>query len=580
MRLESSQEVPKRSWRQGSWTYAGVPLSRRWCGDHVVRWWARWNDHGDHAQAYCSVLVSHTPGVRAWVALEVACRACRGTWAVRQGRARSSCHHVFCGGSRRGTHNNTTMLVVRLPASEAVEPPPVADGASGHRSAHRAFTRSSTVGSEKSRAPPPAPTLGHGKLSYEVPAPSSLPAYARESDNTERDLGRLYKSLWEARRIAVVCGAGVSVSPPANIPDFRSATGLFARLKDRFPHAGLTSGKDLFDARLFQSETSTALFYSMMAELKDMADAAQPTLFHHWLKRLDSEGRLQRVYTQNIDGLEEKAGLTLGVGSGEALASGSKRKRAGRSWQRSQSDSAVPSASRGETPAPQPLFPRAIPLHGHLSSLSCMLCSHSQTLDAAHDVRARDALETLRRGDPVWCDRCATADELRTSAGLRSRGVGRMKINVVLYHGENDTAEHVGACVERDLLGLRDPQEPDVPETPAEARARERRMRAALPEMPVVEEGKDEVGDLSMSAGDVRVDDALASAFAEDEKPDAPRPACRGRHESQGPRDEAHCARVCQGVPGGRCRQSACACACGVYELRLSFRGERVGRRV
>lgn len=378
------------------------------------------------------------------------------------------------------------------------------------------------MGSEKRQAYQPAPALEHGKLAYEVPAQGALPAYAHESNDMERDLGRLYKSLWEARRIAVVCGAGVSVSPPANIPDFRSATGLFARLKERFPHAGLTSGKDLFDARLFQSETSTALFYAMMAELKDMADAAQPTLFHHWLKRLDMEGRLQRVYTQNIDGLEEKVGLTLGVGSGEALVSGSKRKRAGRAWQRSQSDSAVLPASREEA-APQPLFPRAIPLHGNLSSLSCMLCSHTQTLDAARDVRARDALETLRRGDPVWCERCETADELRTSAGLRSRGIGRMKINVVLYHGENDTAEHVGACVERDLLGLRDPQEPDVPETPAESRARERRMRAA-PVMAVVEESKDDVGDLSMSAGDVPADDALASAF-EEVKPEPEKPA-------------------------------------------------------
>ena len=65
---------------------------------------------------------------------------------------------------------------------------------------------------------------------------------------------------------------------------------------------------------LTQSESSTALFYTLMAELKDMADAAQPTLFHHLLKRLDREGRLQRVYTQNIDGLEEKAGLTFGFG--------------------------------------------------------------------------------------------------------------------------------------------------------------------------------------------------------------------------------------------------------------------------
>jgi NAD-dependent SIR2 family protein deacetylase len=49
----------------------------------------------------------------------------------------------------------------------------------------------------------------------------------------------------------VSSGAGISVSEPANIPDFRSATGLFRKLKEKHPTAGLSSGKDLFDARLF-----------------------------------------------------------------------------------------------------------------------------------------------------------------------------------------------------------------------------------------------------------------------------------------------------------------------------------------
>lgn len=59
-------------------------------------------------------------------------------------------------------------------------------------------------------------------------------------------------------------GAGISVSPPANIPDFRSSTGLFKRLKEKHPSAGLTSGKDLFDARLFQvSENSLWMIQPM-----------------------------------------------------------------------------------------------------------------------------------------------------------------------------------------------------------------------------------------------------------------------------------------------------------------------------
>ena len=36
----------------------------------------------------------------------------------------------------------------------------------------------------------------------------------------------------------------------------------------------------------------------MIAELKTMADGASPTAFHRFLKALDDEGKLFRVYTQ------------------------------------------------------------------------------------------------------------------------------------------------------------------------------------------------------------------------------------------------------------------------------------------
>lgn len=88
-------------------------------------------------------------------------------------------------------------------------------------------------------------------LKYEIPADIPIPAFGKPSKDIERDLGRLYEAVSGARRIAVICGAGISVSSPANIPDFRSANGLFKKLKEQHPTAGLSSGKDLFDARLF-----------------------------------------------------------------------------------------------------------------------------------------------------------------------------------------------------------------------------------------------------------------------------------------------------------------------------------------
>ncbi|WFD43206.1 hypothetical protein MPSI1_001861 [Malassezia psittaci] len=299
---------------------------------------------------------------------------------------------------------------------------------------------------------------------------TTLPLYANVSDNVQRDLGRVYQAVREARRIAVVCGAGISVSSPANIPDFRSTTGLFTKLKQQYPDAGLSSGKDLFDARLFNSDASTALFYNMMAELKDLADAAKPTRFHYWLKTLDEEGRLQRVYTQNIDGLEAKAGLSFGFDQSQTEASATKRKRS--KFARSQSDSVLMQGKSEHLP----MFSRAIPLHGNLYAMSCALCSY--TLSLADDrPECHSAIESMRMGRPVWCAQCESNNQIRVTAGLRSRAVGRMKVDVVLYNGENDTAERVGACVERDLLGLRDPNEPQVPETLSELRARVRKQR-------------------------------------------------------------------------------------------------------
>lgn len=47
-----------------------------------------------------------------------------------------------------------------------------------------------------------------------------------------------------------------------------------------------------------------------MSELKTLIDQAHPTPTHHFIKTLDTKGKLLRSYTQNIDKLEEKVGLS------------------------------------------------------------------------------------------------------------------------------------------------------------------------------------------------------------------------------------------------------------------------------
>lgn len=384
---------------------------------------------------------------------------------------------------------------------------------------------------------PKASTDDPAAIPYDVPSNTVIPPFGKVSAKAQCDLGRVWEAVAGARRIVVICGAGVSVSSPANIPDFRSTAGLFRKLKEKHPNAGLTSGKDLFDASLFNSSSTSSLFYSMISELKAMADAAAPTTFHHFLKRLDLEGRLLRVYTQNIDGLEEKAGLTFGLGetgdSRAALRALGKRKREvvqrNRSLARSKSDSAV-LLSKTENVPEEPMFPRAIPLHGSLSTMTCQVCGHKVYLSLASSgnqvmprfarelspdagTQATAAMDLLSQGEPVPCKQCEAYAEVRSIAGLRSRGVGLMKVDVVLYNGQNDGAERVGDCVERDILGLRDPNETAVPESSSERAARERKERkegSARRQQPEVA--------LQPIQEAVSADDAFSAAFAENDE--------------------------------------------------------------
>eukprot|EP00931_Biecheleriopsis_adriatica_P054444 TRINITY_DN32038_c0_g1_i1.p1 TRINITY_DN32038_c0_g1~~TRINITY_DN32038_c0_g1_i1.p1 ORF type:complete len:1263 (-),score=281.51 TRINITY_DN32038_c0_g1_i1:128-3916(-) len=100
-------------------------------------------------------------------------------------------------------------------------------------------------------------------------------------------------------RIVALVGAGISVS--ANLPDFRSPGGLYDQLKQE----GFSCPEVVF-TRSFMEE-QPALFYTVMEKLQ--TDDVEPTPTHHFLRVLHDKGMLLRCHTQNIDGLERKAGL-------------------------------------------------------------------------------------------------------------------------------------------------------------------------------------------------------------------------------------------------------------------------------
>ena len=75
---------------------------------------------------------------------------------------------------------------------------------------------------------------------------------------------------------------------------------------------GLTSPEELFDIQIFQDDprpfykfAKQSSFFSTGKESK-----IQPSTSHFFLAWLQQTNRLLRVYTQNIDGLEECAGVS------------------------------------------------------------------------------------------------------------------------------------------------------------------------------------------------------------------------------------------------------------------------------
>ncbi|KAI0733599.1 DHS-like NAD/FAD-binding domain-containing protein [Fomitopsis betulina] len=277
-------------------------------------------------------------------------------------------------------------------------------------------------------------------LEASSPTPHT-PAFLVSATQPAAQLQKVIKAIMKARRIAVVCGAGISVN--AGIPDFRSSEGLFQTLKKDNPT--LSSGRDLFDASVFNSEGTTSMFCQMIAQLAELSEVALPTSFHHLLRALDERGRLLRVYTQNIDALEQKCGLTFGVPESDAKRNKPRLCKPKADVPNEAGPSTVVDQPHNRLPTPPMETPRCIPLHGTLQQMHCQTCTHSFPL--------RDHLPALVEGKPPYCPECNALEETRQLIGKRSRGVGKLRPSVVLYNEIHKDGEEVGDVVRRDLIG-------------------------------------------------------------------------------------------------------------------------------
>ncbi|RCI15146.1 hypothetical protein L249_6790 [Ophiocordyceps polyrhachis-furcata BCC 54312] len=217
-------------------------------------------------------------------------------------------------------------------------------------------------------------------------------------------LQRLLSALRTKRKIVVIAGAGISVS--AGIPDFRSSTGLFATARTQ--HKLKASGKHLFDASVYKHDSSTQSFHAMVRQMAHLTSKASPTPFHHLVASLAKEGRLLRLYSQNIDCIDTSMDPLY---------------------------TTVPL----EPKAP---WPPTIQLHGGLQKMVCTKCGDLKPFNG----------DLFDGPEPPPCAECQKTDEVRTAfAGKRSHGIGRLRPRFVLYNEFNPDEEAIGKVVRADL---------------------------------------------------------------------------------------------------------------------------------
>ncbi|KAJ1906002.1 NAD-dependent deacetylase hst3 [Coemansia sp. IMI 209127] len=234
-------------------------------------------------------------------------------------------------------------------------------------------------------------------------------------DKKNAALVGLIKRVASAKRVAVVTGAGISVN--CGIPDFRSAEGIFQQIQAAHGDT-LASGRDLFDASVvFRSAATADIFYRWMTLLRRKCAEAQPGIVHRFIRQLADRGVLLRSYTQNIDGLERKAGLAV--------------------W-----DPYAPKTSAAHVPWQTA---QSVPLHGSMDRLTCQLCSSSLHFPE----HSRSAVVA---GDE--CPDCRLRSDARLADGRRSLPTGKLRPTVVLYEEPHPHCEDIAKIIAHDTRAL------------------------------------------------------------------------------------------------------------------------------
>lgn len=227
-------------------------------------------------------------------------------------------------------------------------------------------------------------------------------------------------------------------------------------------------GRDLFDCNIWADPLKTSVFYRFATSLRQRVKQVEPTVTHRFIAQMRDVGKLARVYTQNIDEIEKKIGLSTDLkhGLGNKKRKSIKHQHPESSEKEEAAvppDDAGPLQTPGAAPAPQrseegalsqsksrsDLSPdrgvECVFLHGSLHSLRCFVCG--KLCDWDEEGRESCTLS----GEQPECPHCAGATAARQEKGKRALGIGKLRPDIVLYGEEHPQSDLISPIVQHDL---------------------------------------------------------------------------------------------------------------------------------
>ncbi len=116
-------------------------------------------------------------------------------------------------------------------------------------------------------------------------------------------MDRIVSLFKQSKNISALLGAGMSTS--AGLPDFRSSEGVYEKLQKDY-NFNLPSPEALYDINYFRKNPVPYFTFSGKKGYRAMS----PTKAHSFIFMLEQLEILNLAVTQNIDGLEKRAGVT------------------------------------------------------------------------------------------------------------------------------------------------------------------------------------------------------------------------------------------------------------------------------